>query len=154
MLNKTIKVATGALLISLAAGSIADDSPFEAEIEARKAFMQVVKFNMGVLGGMARGKVDYDATAAETAAKNMHLLTQMNNTAMYPKGSDSKSLPDETTAKPEIWSSAKIGEIHGQWAKASATLAETAGKGLPELRANIGAVGKTCKGCHDDFRTE
>jgi cytochrome c556 len=37
---------------------------------------------------------------------------------------------------------------------ASAALASVAGEGLDALRSKIGDVGKSCKGCHDNFRAK
>ena len=53
---------------------------------------------------------------------------------------------------PEIWSTyPAVGEKDQALKDAAAALAEVAGDGLDALRSKIGAVGKACKGCHDDF---
>jgi len=33
-------------------------------------------------------------------------------------------------------------------------MAENAGNGLEALQSSIGDVGKSCKGCHDDYRAK
>jgi len=46
------------------------------------------------------------------------------------------------------------GLLFGAFVTASTTLAENAGGGLDALRANIGALGASCKGCHDTYRAK
>ena len=40
------------------------DPAIAGAIKARQAHMQLYAFNLGTLGGMAQGKIDYDADAA------------------------------------------------------------------------------------------
>ena len=40
------------------------NDPMAAAVKARQAHMQLYAANLGVLGGMARGNMDYDAEAA------------------------------------------------------------------------------------------
>lgn len=131
------------------------EGPFEKEIKARKALMQVYAFNMGLLGSMAKGEREYDADLATAAANNLNAAVMMKNPTMWPEGSgaDNADLTVETRAKGEIWSTypeiAKRGEA---MAEASAALAEAAGTGLDAMKEKLGPTGKGCKGCHDDFR--
>ncbi len=147
--------AAVALSVGVPAATAADDGPFKAEIEARQAVMQVYKFNLGQLAAMAKGTVAYDAEAAARAAGNLNLAAQMNNGAMWPKGSDltNGALTVKTAAKPEIWSTwPEIGQKGKDFREAAAGLVKVAGTDLDALKAGMGPVGKACKGCHDDFR--
>ncbi len=132
------------------------DGHLEKAVKARQGFMQVVAFNLGPLGAMAKGEMEYDAELAANNAKNLEVLANMNNGAMWPAGSDNEALgADKTRALPAAWAAgSKVMEKHEAWAKASAELAATAGSGLDALKAGIGAVGKSCGGCHDDYRAE
>lgn len=133
------------------------EQPFEAEIEARKAHMQVVKYNMGILGAMAKGKRDYDAALADAVAKNLHAAATMNNMTMWPKGSDNsvEGLSDLTKSKPELWAEdSEVGDKHQAWVDASATMATAAGQGLDSLKEAMGPLGKSCKGCHDAYKAK
>lgn len=70
-------------------------------------------------------------------------------------GSDltNKDLTVKTAAKVDAWTTyPKVTEKHKAWLEASAKLAQVAGNGLDALKPAVGAVGKSCKGCHDDFR--
>ena len=149
-MNRFCSFVLGSALL-FAGNSASADTPFEDEIEARQGLMTVVGFNMGILGGMAKGKVPYDAAKAEAAAKNIYAASTMDTSAMWPPGSDNSNpkLKGETDALPYIWKNfPEIGEKHTDWVKASEALAANAGKSLGDLRKNIGAVGKSCKGCH------
>lgn len=149
-------VSAIAILASGLSVAFAADGPFTKEIKARQGLMQVAGFNIGVLAAMAKGKRDYDAKIAATAAKSVHLAAMIDDSGLlWPEGSDltNKDLTIETAAKIEAWSTfPKVTEKHKAWLEASAELAEVAGNGLDALKPAVGAVGKSCKGCHDDFR--
>jgi len=133
------------------------DKPFEAEIEARHSFMHVVQYNMGILGAMAKGKRDYDPTLASAIAKNIQAAALMSNDSMWPKGSDNgqHALAEETKALPAIWEKYDVfNEKQKDWENASQILVDNAGKSLADLRKGMGAVGKTCKGCHKGFKAK
>ncbi|MDH3660662.1 MAG: cytochrome c [Alphaproteobacteria bacterium] len=144
----------------VAAGAVATsafaDGHIEKAVKARQGFMQVVSFNLGPLGAMAKGEMDYDAELAANNAKNLHALSTMNNGAMWPQGSDNATLgEDKTRALPAAWAAdSKVGEKHQAWIDASAQLAEVAGNGLDALKPAVAGVGKSCGGCHDDYRAE
>lgn len=155
-MKKRFAIATA---IALCATSItlvaADDFPFKKQIQARQSFMQVYAFNLGLLGAMAKGEADYDAKLAGAAANNLLAAAKMDNSAMWPAGSDAGAdgLKDKTRAKTKIWSSfPEVGEKHQALTDALTTMAAEAGNGLDAVRANIGAVGDGCKGCHEPFR--
>ncbi len=155
-MKKTMIKIFGIMLISFSYLAVAAE-PFEAEITARQAFMQVLKFNMGIVGDMAKGKRDYDAKLAESAAKNIHAASLMDNGAMWPKGSDNANteLTIKTAALPKIWSNfPEVVEKHKAWIEASAALSANAGKGLDALREYIVPVGKSCQSCHKSFRVK
>ena len=145
-------LACAAILASLAWTAQADKAT-EKVIKARQSFMQVYSFNIGLLGAMAKGEAEYDAKLATAAANNLVAAAQMNNGAMWPQGSGIDAYADKTSAKAEIWSSfPKVAERHAALTEAAVKLAAEAGNGLDAVKANLGAVGKGCKGCHDDFR--
>ena len=145
------------LIMFLAVNSsvAAEDDPLLAAIEARKAYMQVVKFNAGPLFAMAKGELEYDPDLATTLANNLQALSSMSNGSMWPEGTDNVAYEGETRALAEIWSTyPEVADANKAWAQAVTELSAVAGSSVDELRDKIGAVGKGCKGCHDDFRAE
>lgn len=133
----------------------ADEGPFDGQIEARQAFMNVYKFNLGLLGAMAKGDAPYDAKLASASAHNLLAAANMKNSAMWPVGSDAGApgLEAATAAKPGLWSAdSEAGEKHQSLLTALTEMAAVAGDGLGSVQANMGAVGKGCKGCHESYR--
>jgi len=115
--------------------------------------MQLRSFNAGPLFGMAKGKIDYNADLASTLANNLILLNKMDSSRQWPKGSDNDAYSGKTAALPEIWSTyPEIAEKGKAYVKAATELAAVAGNGVDALKSKINALGKSCKGCHDDFR--
>ena len=148
-----------ALLISATVGAmtttaVADGhaGPHAAAIKARQSLMTLYAFNLGVLGAMAKGDVDYSADAASAAASNLAALTSMNMAAAWPAGSDSFSV-EGTRAKPDIWENFPDVASHaGALAAAAAAAAETAGNSLEALQAAMGPLGGACGACHRAYR--
>ena len=67
-------------------GFSANAGEFDKAIKARKAYMQVIGFQMGNLGAMAKGKAPYDAALAQGFADNILVLARMDTRALWPKG--------------------------------------------------------------------
>ncbi len=152
---KKVTVNILCVLFLTFSGLISAAEPFEAEITARQSLMQLLKFNISILGEMAKGNRDYNAELAENSAKNIHSASLMKNGAMWPEGSDNTKLPGKTDALPAIWSNyPEVVKKHTAWTEASAALSENAGKGLKELSEYIGPLGKSCQSCHKSFRAK
>ena len=154
-MRTTLKIAAAFAGLTFLATATAGDDPLEDAIKARRGFMQVVVFNVGPLFGMAKGNIEYNAEAAATYANNLKAAAMMNNGAMWPEGSANEFYSGVTRALPEIWTTyPKVAEANQAWKDATNELAQVAGDGIDALRSKIGAVGESCKGCHDDFRAE
>ena len=151
------KLILAAALVCLSASATARDDANEQAIDARKAEMQLRSFYAGKLFGMAKGEIDYDAALASKMANALSELSSFNQKhgggLFWPKGSDVGAYPDRTTSKANIWTTyPEIAEAGKKYDMAVSALVSEAGNGLGALRANIGALGKSCKGCHDKFR--
>lgn len=143
----------GAWLIGGAAAHTQDD--VDDSVNARHGYYQLLKFNLGQLAAMAKGEVDYDAGAAQTAADNLKALSGLSISALWPEGTDNAALPGKTRALPEIWADVDgVRAKHVAFVQAAGKMADVAGQGLDALRPQVGAVGGTCKGCHDDYRAK
>lgn len=124
-------------------------------IKARQSFYQVVKHNAGALFGMAKGDVEYDAEKASAHANNLKALSHMNNSSVWLPGSSKADHEGKTRALPAIWTTyPAIVEKDIAFKDATVALATSAGDGLDKLRANIGALGASCKGCHETYRAK
>ena len=122
------------------------------EIKARQAHMQLYSYNLGILGAMAKGEVEYDAAAASAAAKNLAAVATMDQSSCWTPGTDSESV-EGNRALPAIWENIPdVIKISTAFAEATVALSETAGDGVEALQAGIGAVGKGCGDCHKPYR--
>jgi cytochrome c556 len=139
--------------IALTGTSFAGDDPLLNAIKARQGEMQLRSFNVGPLFGRAKGKIDYDAEMAGKLAGNLKLLLDLDNGRAWAPGSDNENYAGKTTALPKIWSTyPEIADYGKKYVMAVNELAAAAGNGQDALRSKIGALGKSCKGCHDEFR--
>ncbi len=157
MLKKLLVLSTASALLALGfIATAADKGPHDDAIKGRQAMFQTYSFNMGVLGAMAKEKMDYDADLASESAANLLAAANFGQSAMWPAGSDNSNPANaRTRALPEIWSTyPAVVEKADALKTAAAVLAEQAGGGLGALQGAMGDVGKSCKGCHDDFRAE
>ena len=126
---------------------------FDWQIKVRQGMMTLRAWNISTLGAMAKGKMEYDAGAAQTAADNLVSLSLMSSSAMWPKGSDSTALPGKTAAKIESWTTyPAVADVDKAHIAAAARMAEVAGNGLEAVQAEIGNLGGSCGGCHKKFR--
>ncbi|MCP4430787.1 MAG: cytochrome c [Gammaproteobacteria bacterium] len=149
--TRIIILTTG--LILAAPGIAADKDPNLKLIKARQGEMQLRSFNAGPLFGMAKGKIAYNAELASTLANNLATQLKLDMGRAWPKDTDNVAYKGKTTALPKIWTTyPDIAEKGKAYARAVNELAAVAGNGLDALKSKIGALGKGCKGCHDNFR--
>lgn len=153
----TSRILAVALAGALAFGTtlptvaVAQDS-FENQLKARQGQFRLIALNIGVLGGMARGKIPYDAAAAQAAADNLVAISSLNQGAMWPEGSDSMSI-DGTRAMPSIWTdNADFLEKWNAVATGAAGIAAVASNGQDAIGPALGPLGGTCKACHEAHR--
>ncbi len=138
--------------MSLVAPGFAAEDPNKKFIKARQGEMQLRSFNAGPLFAMAKGKIEYDAELASTLAGNLKLMLDLDNSRAWIPGTAIDAYPGKTTALPKIWTTyPEIADYGKNFTKAVNELASAPGT-LEGLKSKIGALGKTCKACHDDFR--
>ncbi len=121
-------------------------------IKYRQSAFTLMGNHLGRVGAMAQGRVPFDA---KVAAENTAIVAALASLPMaaFGDGTD-KGMPNR--AKPEIWSqSAKFKTAADNMVAEVAKLDAAARAGnLDAIRAAMGAVGGSCKACHDDFRAE
>ena len=146
-------IRAAAIAMALAAMTLpAAANDFANEVGARQGMFKIMGLNVGVLGGMARGNIPYDAEAAQVAAANLVAVSAINPLNMFPAGSDNLSL-DTTRAAPEIWDN--IPDVGAKWAAfgtAATAIQAVAGDGQAALGPALGALGGSCQACHEAYR--
>lgn len=148
-----LRTALGATLLTaaMALPALAQDNP---AVGARQGQFKIYAFNFGVLGGMAQGRMDYDAAMAQTAADNLFHVTRLDQSRAWPEGTDSMSI-DGTRANPAIWEN--LDDFTAKYVAlqtAVEALQAAAGTGLDGMRAAVGPVGAACQACHQAYRDE
>lgn len=146
-------IAAGLCAATLSgAGAVWAQDAADQAIKARQSLMQLYAFNLGQLGAMAKGAMPYDSEKASKAALNLAALTSVDQSAMWPAGSDSDAKPN-SRALPKIW-----GDFEGVMKEGMAmnaavqTMSTSAGESLEALQGAMGGVGKSCGSCHEAYR--
>lgn len=137
------------LLLSFVSTSWADERTQKA-IEARQGLLKVVAQYFGPIVGIAKGQIPYDAALIEKNAGKVAQLAPMI-TDMFALDTSASGI--ETEAKAAIW--ADYADFSAKAAttteRAQALVAATA-EGQGATMKAFGALGASCKSCHDSYR--
>lgn len=147
---KALKIAlTGALALGISGVATADQ--YEDAIKYRQAAFTLVKGNFGPMAGMAKGEIPFDSAAFAEHATNVAAAAAMADDG-FIDGSDM----GDTKAKDAVWENrAEFDKLMGEFQQLTQELAAVAkGGNMDEIKPKFAAVGKTCKGCHDDFKSK
>jgi len=122
----------------------------DAAIKYRQSAMYLQNNHMGRLFAMIKGDVPFDA---KVAAENIEIIALLNSRvqfAAFIEGSDKGN----TRAKPEIWT--EKDKFAARVAKSQEDVLKLAAAGktgnLDQIKAAAGAVGESCKACHDAYQ--
>jgi cytochrome c556 len=118
-------------------------------VKQRQAKMTLQGKYIGPLAGMAQGRVPYDAKLVQRNAEFLEALSKMAWDGFDPSTKDIKSraLPAVFTDTGKFKAAAERLEQ-----EASKLVAVSKGGDEAAVKAQIGAVGKACSGCHDTFQ--
>lgn len=147
-------LAASVVLVAYTSSAVAAEATSqkhaEAAVKYRQSLFQLIKSNMGPLGGMAKGAIPFDESVMATNAMRIEQLADMLSDYLSV---DTRKFDVETEAKPKIWDNtddveSKIARLQ----KAAANLqAVVAAKDKDNYRSAIGEIGGSCKGCHDEY---
>lgn len=129
-------------------GAFAQAKP-ETLVKQRQSAMTLQGKYWGPLGGMAQGKVPYDAAVVARNAGYLDALARMPWDGFAPSTKDLKS-----AAMPAVFTdTAKFKESADHLQSEVSKLVSVA-KGGDEaaVKAQLAAVGKACGSCHESFR--
>ena len=134
---------------TLSAPAMAQFQKPEDAVKYRKAVMTVMGSHAGRIGAMANGRAPFDAKAAADSAALLETLSRLPWEAFGP-GTDK----GETRALPAIWTEqAKFKEGSDKLQAETAKLNAVAKTGnLDAIKTAFGAVGQSCKACHDAYQ--
>jgi cytochrome c556 len=147
-LAAAVAVALGA---GMAWSALAQVKP-EILVKQRQAVMTLQGKYFGPMGGMAQGKVPYNADVVRRNAGFLDNLSRMPWDGFDPSTKDVKDI--KTAALPAIWSEPdKFRQAADRLQAETSKLYEVSKSGdEAAVKSQIGAVLKACNGCHDNFR--
>ena len=151
MRNRLFAIGAAAVLGAVfAQGALAQAKP-EVLVKQRQAAMTLQGKYFGPMAGMAQGRVPYNAAVIQRNAGFLDNLSRMAWDGFDPSTKDEKS----KTLPAAYDNAAKFKEAASRLENEAAKLAALSRTGdEAAVKAQIGAVGKTCGGCHDDFRAK
>lgn len=144
-------LAATMLLTASATPLMAQGDPAEDALNYRLGVFRTMAWSFGPMVAMVKNKMPYDAALFSQHAERVAFLSHLPL-----EGFIADSRIGDTTAKPEVWTERAEFEIQmDTMISAAEKLFEVSKTGdLDAIRPQFGALGKSCKSCHDDFRTE
>jgi len=121
----------------------------EDAIKYRQGVFSAVKWHFGTLGDMVKGKQDFNA---DDFARRAEIVAQLSKLPL--EGFIAGSYEGDTDALPAIEENREKfeGGMKMFAEKADALAAAAKSGDMDQIRPAFGEVGKTCKGCHDNFK--
>ncbi len=146
-----VSLVLAAAAVTLSAPAAAQFAKPEDAIKYRQSALTVMARHFGLVAQMANGRIPFNAQAAADNAAIAETLSKLP-WAGFVEGSDKGN----TKAKAEIWSDAAgfkaaSEKMQGEMSKFAAV---AKGGNIDAIKAAAGAVGGTCKACHDNFRRD
>ena len=147
-MKRTIVAATAAISALVMVEATAQVKP-EILVKQRQAAMTLQGKYFGPLAAMAQGKAPYNASVVQ---RNAGFLANLSR--MPWDGFDANTQGVKSAALPAVFSdSAKFKEAAERLENETSKLYDVSRSGDEgAVKAQIGAVGKSCGGCHETFR--
>lgn len=150
-MKPSFKIVLASLLaVAFSSNVSADGVKPEDAIKYRKSVMTVMSWQFQPLGAMVKGERPFDKDVFVKNAAYLEVLSKMPLEG-FVAGSDK----GETKAKPEIWT--EMDKFKGGMDKLqteTAKLAQLAKTGdMNMIKAQFGETAKSCKACHDNFKS-
>ena len=151
MKKSLMAAGLAAAVTVLASGAALAQAKPEILVKQRQSAMTLIGKYWGPMAGMMQGKIPYDANVIQRNAGFLDNLSRMPWDGFADSTKDVKS-----AALPTVWSdSAKFREAASRLENEASRLVQVSRSGdEAAVKAQLGAVGKTCGGCHNDFRAK
>jgi cytochrome c556 len=149
-MKRKLSVATlvASVALMFTADALAQAKP-DVLVKQRKAVMTLQGKYFGPMAGMAQGKIPYNAGVVQRNAAFLEALSKMPW-----DGFDASTKGEKSAALPAVWEkSGEFKQAAERLENEAAKLASVSKSGdEAAVKAQIGAVGKSCGGCHETFR--
>jgi cytochrome c556 len=142
--------AVGALALSPLAVSHFDDK--EIPQSYRQSWFAMVAANFGPMVAMVKAEMPWDERMMAGYADQLAALTTLDVMRGFKDGADKGT----TRAKPEIWENkadfeSKMNDLKSAAEKLQQVANTNDRKAIAQ---QVGATGKACKACHDDYKAK
>ncbi len=126
----------------------------EQVIKWRQSAFQVIGWNVGRIKANVEGQ--YNKEEVVKAANSIAAIANGGLGLLFVAGTETGKGWHETAVKPALFAAdSKVGEYAGAFAKESTELAQLAATGdQARVKEQFGKLGRTCKACHDDYRSK
>ena len=148
-MKKTLVAAGLVVALGTVGGSALAQVKPDVLVKQRQSAMTLIGKYFGPLGGMAQGRTPFDAKLVQRNADYLHALSQMPWDGFDPSTKNEKS-----RALPALFEQPDKAKEAAERFQSEITKLQSVAKGGDEgaIKAQIGAVGKACANCHDNFR--
>lgn len=159
MSNRSRKLAPIALIATIAVTSLLFANSGRAHFDEdemaqsyRQSWFAMVAINFGPMVAMLKGEMPWNDEAMKGFADQFAALANMDISRGFAEGTDKGT----TRAKPEIWENKADFEqkMADLTTAANGLQSAVAGGNKKEIGKQIGAAGKACKACHDEYKSE
>ncbi len=150
--GKVLLAVTAVTTLAMSVPAISHFDDKEMPQSYRQSYFALLAANFGPMVSSVKEEIPWDQTNMENWANDLSALSTLDVMRGFVDGSDKGT----TRAKPEIWDnkadfSSKMDTLH----KELATLQQvTAGGDRKAIAEQVGAAGKACKSCHDDYKSK
>ncbi|RZI84781.1 MAG: cytochrome c [Rubrivivax sp.] len=153
--KRLITPAVVAALLAVGAGVQAQQGPKpETLIKWRQSAFQVVAWNNGRIKANVDGQYNKDEVIK--AANTIAAIANSGLGALFVPGTEQGKGWHDTSAKPELFKNApRFAELSTNFAKEATELTKVAANGdQAAVKEQFGKLSRTCKACHDDFKSK
>ena len=150
---KKFTIALLAPAMATAAGTTVAQVKPEDAIKFRQSGYAFMAWNMQRIKANVEGS-KYDKDEVVKAANAIQAIANSGMGSLYLPGTDKGKGWENSRAKPGIWTEKeKMGKVAVAFNKEANEMAKVAATGdAGAVKAQLGKLGGTCKGCHDDFK--
>jgi cytochrome c556 len=123
----------------------------EDAVKYRQSVFSVMGTHTGRVGAVVKGEKPYDKAAVEADVAVIETMSRLPWSA-FPEGSDLAN----SKAKPEIWKEQEKFKAAADKMQSEVGKLSVAAKSgdLNAIKTAFGAVGQSCKACHDNYRNK
>jgi len=152
-MKKLVKLSICLIFVAVAVGgAYAQFAKPEDAIKYRKSVMFLIAQHFGRMGAVVKGKAPYDQKAFTRNAMVVEALSHLPWEASMVPGTDK----GDTTLNAAVFAEQTEFKAGAQTFEAGSAKLVSVSEGgdLSAIKAQFGEVGKSCKGCHEKFRTK